>query len=290
MGLLGVNIVKLVKKGDIRGLAKALDDDDWSICTQASTALAVLGDRGGTDALLAALAGPRERSRKAALWNAHLLDERAVEPLVALLSAVDEPFEEIGPEWEWTVAISAAASLCELGDRRGLDSLIATTKDPDLPSRAAAISALATASDSGAREFLTAVLAGEEDVALRPAEVIFYIGRMREKASWAVSPLVEVVRTGQVVDAQMAMIALANIAHESAIPALTSVLSHPDETRRRIAGEPDDWSKLLARTGLSEEELRSRYGVRRKLVAKAGSTEVLFALESEGLAAEESWA
>ena len=126
------SVEKMERKKDVKGLIKALKDEDWAVRCDAAKVLGRLGDARAVEPLIQALKDQEwavRRSTAEALGK--IGDGTAVEPLIQALRDEEE-----------LVQGDAAEALAKIGDGKTIERLIQVRKDEPLSVRLKAERAL----------------------------------------------------------------------------------------------------------------------------------------------------
>ena len=215
------NVEKLLAKGDINGLIKALNDGDAGLRYRAATALGEFDD----DIVVQAL--------KEALYDEHLVVRYSSADSLAKIgaqSAVTDLRRALKDK-QWIMRKKAALALGKIGDESSVDVLVNTLRDEDEEVRKAAVVALQNIGGTTAVQALTDVISSiyvQYQVQYNAALALRELG---PAAKPAVPALIAVLADKKSRIRDVAIWALMGIGPEAseAIPALTDLLYDSEE-------------------------------------------------------------
>ena len=190
MGLFKPNVERLAQKRDVKGLAKALFyEKDPNVRCAAAKALDKIGDIQAVEPLVAALRDTDKYVQKAASQALVQMGEKAVGPLVEVVTG-DLGIIEYGTKLD--VRRMAAESLAAIASMTEVDGLIAAFSSADQSVRKFSATALSWNHEARVSDALISLL-GDKDyyVCLEAAKSLGKIGDPR-----AVEPLIEVLQSG----------------------------------------------------------------------------------------------
>ena len=151
----------------MKPLVAALKDENWQVRWNAVVALGALGNKGATETLLEMLNGGHVRNSEEGNFRNMLIstlgqlgDDRAVQPLIAVLRNKKRYFNDDTGESYGYIRKNAAITLGQLGDKRALEPLFDSLKDEEVRYMAAV--GLAHLGDKRALEPLLDALKDEE--------------------------------------------------------------------------------------------------------------------------------
>ncbi len=161
---------------DLDPLIRDLGNSDWTVRSQAASALGKIKDPQAVPALIKALQDPKGYvRRRAASALGEIKDPRAVEPLIHAL-----------PDPESYVRRKAAAALGKFNDSRAVEPLVKALRDKESEVRAEAVRSLGKINDPRAVEKLIPALQDEKEEVRRTAAIA--LGKFKDPR--AVEPLI----------------------------------------------------------------------------------------------------
>jgi HEAT repeat protein len=272
------NVEKLKKKGDIRGLVKALGHEDFKVRQDAFSALYRLEDPRSVPLLIEALSSPSHSTRKSASsLLGKMAHPRAVRPLT---SALADPTIEVRKD--------ASIALGRIGDAAALMPLIAVLQNENeyASVRKAAARSLGQLGDARAFEPLMQALRHRE-LAIRDgaARGLGSLGDLRalepliEEAGIQIKWLPSTISRGRAHDDHRcgAASGLGSLGDPRAVPVLVSLLKDWNATLRVVAaralgqiGDPQALEALLDASDDIDSSVRDNVNRALKAMDPAG--------------------